>query len=147
MLASRLLSRDNDRYRIYMKLRRSKIITVTYNTEHDVQYRHLGGSRATARSVSTRIAQLDNAGTPQEREQKVGSDSGFLWRLNAYWRYEAVNGGVLIECESVSLSRGIPLLLRPFATGAVEGVARESLERTLVGLRRYLTTAPAGVRR
>ena len=75
----------------------------------------------------------------QEREQKVGSDSGFLWRLNAYWRYEAVNGGVLIECESVSLSRAIPFVLRPFATGAVEGVARESLERTLVGLRRYLT--------
>ena len=123
VLASRLLSRDNDRYRIYMKLRRSKIITVTYNTEHDVQYRHLGASRAAARSVATRIAQLDNAGTPQERELKVGSD----------------NGGVLIECESVSLSRAIPLLLRPFATGAVEGVARESLERTLVGLRRYLT--------
>jgi putative flippase GtrA len=139
VLASRLLSRDNDRYRIYMKLRRSKIITVTYNTEHEVQYRHLGASRAAARSVATRIAQLDNAGTPQERELKVGSDSGYLWRLNAYWRYEAVNGGVLIECESVSLSRAIPLLLRPFATGAVEGVARESLERTLVGLRRYLT--------
>ena len=86
MLASRLLSRDNDRYRIYMKLRRSKIITVTYNTEHDVESRRLGASRAAARSVATRIAQLDNAGTPQEREQKVGSDSGYLWRLNAYWR-------------------------------------------------------------
>jgi putative flippase GtrA len=139
VLASRLLARDNDHYRIYMKLRRSKIITVTYNTEHDVKYRRLGSSRATARSVATRIAQLDNAGTPQERELKVGSDSGYLWRLNAYWRYEAVNGGVLIECESVSLSRAIPFVLRPFATGAVEGVARESLERTLVGLRRYLT--------
>jgi putative flippase GtrA len=139
VLASKLLARDNDRYRIYMKLRRSKIITVTYNTEHDVQYRHLGSSRASARSVATKIAQLDDAGTPQERELKAGSDSGYLWRLNAYWRYEAVNGGVMIECESVSLSRAIPFMLRPFATGAVEGVARESLERTLVGLRRYLT--------
>ena len=139
VLASRLLARDNDRYRIYMKIRRSKIITVTYNTEHDVQYRHLGSSRATARGVATKIAQLDAAGTPQEHELKAGSDSGYLWRLNAYWRYEAINGGVLIECESVSLSRAIPFVLRPFATGAVEGVARESLERTLVGLRQYLT--------
>ena len=139
VVASRLLARDNDRYRIYMKIRRSKIITVTYNTEHDVQHRRLGSARVAARSAATRIAQLDNAGTPQERELKVGSDSGYLWRLNAYWRYEAVNGGVLIECESVSLSRTIPFVLRPFATGAVEGVARESLERTLVGLRRYLT--------
>ena len=139
VLASRLLSRDGDRYRIFMKIRRSKIITVTYNTEHDVLYRRIGPSRTAARSVATRIAQVDNAGTPQERELKPGSDSGYLWRLNAYWRYEATDGGVLIECESVSLSRAIPFMLRPFATGTVEGVARESLERTLTGLRRYLT--------
>jgi putative flippase GtrA len=138
VLASKLLAHEGDRYRIFMKLRRSKIITVTYNTEHDVQYRRVGASRAAARSVATRIAQLDDAGTPQERELKIGSDSGYLWRLNAYWRYEATDGGVLIECESVSLSRAIPFVLRPFATGAVEGVARESLERTLTGLRRYL---------
>lgn len=143
VLASKLLAHDGDRYRIYMKIRRSKIVTVTYNTEHDVQYRRLGPSRATARSAATRIAQLDNAGTPQEIELKPGSDSGYLWRLNAYWRYEATGGGVLIECESVSLSRSIPFVLRPFATGAVEGVARESLERTLTGLRRYLSRPQA----
>ena len=141
VLASKLLGHDADRYRIFMKIRRSKIITVTYNTEHDVQYRRLGASRAAARSVATRIAQLDKPGTPQETELKAGSDSGYLWRLNAYWRYETVDGGLLIECESVSLSRGIPFVLRPFATGTVEGVARESLERTLTGLRRYLTRA------
>ena len=122
-----------------MKLRRSKVITVTYNTEHDVRYRRLGQRAASARSVATRIAQLDDAGTPQEHELKPGSDGGYLWRLNAYWRYEAVPGGVLIECESVSLSRAVPYVLRPFATGLVEGLARESLERTLVGLRTYLT--------
>jgi hypothetical protein len=141
ILASRLLSHTDDRYQIFMKVRRSKVITVTYNTEHDVRYRRLGTARAAARSVATRIAQLDGAGTPQERELPPGSDSGYLWRLNAYWHYEAVPGGVLIECESVSLSRAVPMVLRPFATGLVEGLARESLERTLVGLRTYLTTS------
>jgi putative flippase GtrA len=139
VIASKLLSKEGDHYRIFLKLRRSKVVTVTYNTEHAVGYRRLGPSRASARSVSTRIAELENAGTPDEREKKVGSDSGYLWRLNAYWRYEAAGDGVLIECESVSLSRGVPLLLRPFITGVVEGLARESLERTLVGLRAYLT--------
>jgi putative flippase GtrA len=139
VIASKLLSRDGDRYRIFMKLRRSKIITVTYNTEHAVEYRRLDTARATARSVSTRIAELEEAGTPREREKKIGSDSGYLWRLNAYWRYEAVNDGVMIECESVSLSRAVPMLLRPFVTATVEGLARESLQRTLVGLRTYLT--------
>jgi len=35
----------------------------------------------------------------------VGDDRGFLWRLNAYWRYEQVAGGVIAECESITLSR------------------------------------------
>ena len=139
VLASRLIARDNDRYRIFMKIRRTKFITVSYNTEHDVLYRRIGPNRASAKSVATRIAQLTGEGNA-EREMKVGSDGGYLWRLNAYWRYEAVNGGVLIECESVSLSRSIPTLLRLFVTRAAEGVARESLERTLFGLRKYLTT-------
>ena len=83
-------------------------MTVTYNTEHAVEVRQLGASRATVRSVSTRIAELADAGTANEREKPDGRDQGFLWRLNAYWRYEAVNGGVLIECESISLSRDVP---------------------------------------
>jgi hypothetical protein len=46
---------------------------------------------------------------------------------------------VLIECESVSLSRSVPVLLKPFVTGMVERVARDSLERTLVSLKRVLS--------
>ena len=49
---------------------------------------------------------------------------------------------MLIECESVSLSRSVPVLLRPLISGIVEGVARDSLERTLTSLRRALAGAP-----
>ncbi len=120
VLSSKLIARDGDRLRIYMKLRRESVITVTYNTEHAVEYRRLNETRASSRSVATKIAELENTGTAQEREKPVGKDHGFLWRLNAYWRYEQVNGGVLIECESASLSRSVPLLLRPFVMGTVE---------------------------
>lgn len=139
VIASRLIARDGDHLRVFLKLRRTKVITATYNTEHNVEYRRLGGQRASSRSVATRIAELDDAGTAAEHEKAVGMDSGYLWRLNAYWRYEQLNDGVLIECESVSLSRSIPTLLRPFISGVVEGVARESLERTLASLRQVLT--------
>jgi putative flippase GtrA len=138
VIASRLIARDGEHLRVFLKLRRTKVITATYNTEHNVEYRHLGGQRAMSRSIATRIAELADAGTPAEHEKPAGADSGYLWRLNAYWRYEQSNGGVLIECESVSLSRNIPTLLRPFISGVVEGVARDSLERTLVSLRRVL---------
>jgi hypothetical protein len=139
VVASKLLSRDGDRVRVFLKLKRDSIITVTYNTEHDVRYRSLGTKRASSRSVSTRIAELEHAGTAREREKPVGNDHGFLWRLNAYWRFEQVDEGVIIECESVSLSRGVPSLLRPFVTGTVERIARESLNNTLVSLRKELS--------
>lgn len=139
VLASRLLRRDGDRVAVFMKLRRSAVITVSYNTEHDVEYRRLGPRRATAKSVATRIAELADAGTPREREKAPGDDSGFLWRLNAYWRYEAVDGGVLIECESVSLSRNAPFGLRTMVGPIIDRIARESLENTLRTLRKVLS--------
>jgi len=142
VVASKLLAKEGDRVNIFLKLRRTKIITVTYNTEHAVVYRKIGGARASARSVATKIAELQDAGTATEKEKRPGDDSGFLWRLNAYWRYEAVPGGVLIECESVSLSRKVPLLLRPVSP-MVDGVARDSLERTLRSLRAVLVKPAA----
>lgn len=135
VLASHLIARDGDRVNVFMKLRRTNLITVTYNTEHVVDYRRIATERASARSVATKIAELANAGTPQEHEKPSAEDNGFLWRLNAYWRYEAVPGGVLVECESVSLSRAVPTLLRPVANPIVDRIARESLTRTLVSLR------------
>lgn len=138
VVASKLLARDGDRLRVYMKLRRDSVITVTYNTEHAVEYKQLGATRASSRSVATKIAELADAGTPQESEKPQGNDHGFLWKLNAYWRFEQVDGGVLIECESVSLSRSVPMLLRPFVTGTVERIARESLQKTLTSLRTEL---------
>ncbi len=143
VLASKLLSREGDRTRVYLKLRRESLITVTYNTEHTIENRRLTGTRATRRSAATKIAELADAGTPREREKPAASDRGFLWRLNAYWRYEQTDGGVVIECESVSLSRSVPVLLRPFVTATVERIARESLEKTLTTLKKELTRVSA----
>ena len=135
---SKLLARDGDRVRVYLRLfRDAGPVEATYNSEHAVEYRRLG-TRATNRSVSTKIAELDDPGTPQEREKAPGEDNGFLWRLNAYWRYEQLGTGVLIECESVSLSRNVPLLIRPIANPIVDRIARESLRNTLTSLRKFL---------
>jgi hypothetical protein len=131
VLAAKILEDRGDTLRVYLKLTRKELITVTYHTEHLVELTPHGPGRISSRSVATKIAELADAGTPREREKPAGADLGLLWRLNAYWRYEEAPGGVLVECESLSLSRGIPLLLKPFASGTVNRVARESMTRTL----------------
>ena len=132
---SRLLSRDGNDFKIFYRVRKRKIITVTLDTEHDVRYTRLDDSDWYSRSVSTRIAEVENAGRPDEREKPAGHDGGFLWRINSYWRFVERDGGVYVECESISLTRDIPTglgwLIGPFVTG----IPKESLESTLGGTR------------
>lgn len=139
---SRLLSREGDVFWIFLRLRRKKIVTVYYNTEHLVKYTRHGGNRVSSRSTATRIAELDEPGTPGEREKPLGRDNGFLWRLNSYWRFQQKEGGIIVECESISLSRSIPILLSWLIRGYVESVPRESLERTLISIRDGLLLKP-----
>jgi hypothetical protein len=135
VLQSTVLERRPDWMRMSLKLQRKKIVTVVFNTEHVVTFARDGASRATSASTATKIAEVTDAGTPQERELPIGDDRGFLWRLNAYWRYEDVPGGVIAECESITLSRDVPSVVRYFVMPLIERAARESMTRTLVALR------------
>lgn len=143
VLETRVLDRGPDWMEVYLKLVRKKIVTATYNTEHRVEYARHGTRRASSRTVATRIAEVADAGRPSEREKPAGEDRGFLWRMNSYWRYEETEAGVLVECESITLSRSIPLLARPFVAPIVNGVAEESLDRTLSSLRERIVSSSA----
>jgi hypothetical protein len=141
VLAARVLTRQADSLRLFLRLQRNQIVTVVYNTQHDVRWARQGSRRAHSRSVSTRIAEVTGAGTADERERRPGEDRGFLWRLNSYWRYEQVQGGVLVECESLSLSRTAPPLVRNVIRPVVDDLARGAMERTLRGVRTRLMKA------
>jgi hypothetical protein len=127
VLESRVLSRRGDVLRVYLKLTRTAVVTVTYDTEHEVTFTRLSPTVATSRSVSTRI-----------KEAGGGSDRGFLWRLNSYWRYTQVGDDVRIDVESLSLSRAVPRVARPVARPIIDRIGRESLRRTLASVRQFL---------
>jgi hypothetical protein len=136
--ASKLQSRDGDRFKFFLRFVMKKVITVVVNSEHEGVFRRPAPDRAEGWIHSTRIAEVENAGEPTEREKPIGNDGGYLWRLNTYWRLLARDGGVFIHCESVSLSRGIPVgfgwLVGPFVTS----IPRESLTFTLETTRQQL---------
>jgi len=147
VLETRVLSRQADGLRLFLKLQRRSLVSVAYNTEHDVRYRRHSDSRASSRSVATKIVELDDVGLPSERERAADEDHGFLWRMNSYWRYEAVPGGVIVELESLTLSRGLPWGTRTVIRPLVERVANESIERTLVKLGQRIRLADARTER
>ena len=134
---------DGDSMRVYLKLRRKKFVTVYYGTEHVMDYARHGAVKASSRSVATRIAELVDVGSAGEREKPIGNDRGFLWRLNSYWRYHELDGGVIVECESISLSRSIPSVVRWMVTPMINSAARESMARTLTSMRARLVPQAA----
>lgn len=125
VLDARVLRRGEDSLSVYLKLTRSAIVTVTYDSEHDVMFARHSPGFATSRSVSTRIRETD------------GGDRGFLWRLNSYWRYRQVGAAVQVDVLSLSLSRDVPMLARPIAGPIINRVARESMRRTLEAMQRF----------
>ena len=134
--SSRLIAREGDDFRMFLRLRRKKVVTVHYNTHHFVRYARRGPGQASSASYATRIAEIEDAGTARETEKPVGDDRGFLWRLNSYWRFEEAWGGVIVELESISLSRGVPVALRWLVGRYLDSVPRESIAATLEPIQR-----------
>jgi len=135
---SRLLSHRGDDFDFSLRFVMTKVITVVVDGEHHARFAWLGPGRARSWIHSTRLAEVSGAGTSAERTEPVGKGGGYLWRLNSYWRFEERDGGVYVECESVSLTRDIPFglgwIVRPFVTS----LPRESLELTLTKTREEL---------
>jgi hypothetical protein len=137
---SRLLSKNGNNYRFYFRLKRTKaIVTAHYNTEQVCDYFPHGNGKASSRSIATKIAEIEDAGKPSEKEYPPGDDRGFLWRLVSWWRFQQTDKGVIVECESASLSRNIPTIAKliPGVSSYIRSVPRESLESVLTSIRTH----------
>jgi hypothetical protein len=135
---SKILNRDGQRFRVQMRLLKKKVLTVVLDTEHQIEYFRLDRNRWYSLSRSSRIAEVQDAGQPGERDLPVGQDHGFLWRLNSYWRFQESGGGVIIECEAVSLTRAVPAGLAWLIDPIICNLPRESLANTLRATRSAL---------
>jgi hypothetical protein len=138
---SKILSKDGDSFTVFLRFYQKKGIAVVVNSDHRAQFTRWTPAHVSSRIVSTRIQEVENPGGPDEREKPVGQDGGYLWRLNTYWRFVERDGGVYVQCESVTLTRGIPFglgwLIGPFITS----IPRESLAFTLETTRKTLASS------
>lgn len=138
VIGSKLISRRGNDFEIYLRLLKKKILTVVIDTDHDVHYESINRNRWICHSHTTRIAEVENAGTPNEKVLPPDTGFGFMWRLNSYWRFEQRDGGVFLECRAVSLSRDIPLGLGWIIEPIVQKLPKESLIHTLECTRQAL---------
>ena len=133
---SKIESRNVDHFRVLLRFRRHKVITVVLNTEHEIDYFHDSPERAHSRSSTVRIAEVENAGKSDEREKTPGDDGGYLWRMETWWRMEERDGGVYVQSEVVSLTRDIPAMLNWLIGPFVTSIPKETLTATLEATRK-----------
>ena len=144
VMASKLISRSGNDFQIYLRLLKKKIITVVLDTDHEVHYSQVDAARWCCRSYTTRIAEVEEAGKPQERVLEPDAGYGFLWRLYSYWRFQERDGAVYAECRVVSLTRDVPKGLGWIIEPIIRKLPRESLINTLELTRRAVGAATAG---
>jgi hypothetical protein len=154
---SKIESREGEHFRVFLRFRRHKVITVVLNTEHEVQYFRDAPGRAHSRSSAMRIAEVENPGRSDEREKQPGQDGGYLWRMETWWRMEERDGGVYVQSEVASLTRDIPTglgwLVGPFVTSipketllfTLESTRRAVVARTKTGPRRDSSLTGVGL--
>jgi hypothetical protein len=140
---SKLIERHGDESKIYFQFFNHSIVTVILNADFDVRDTQFGLGRFQTVSRSTRIAEVENADSPNEHEKTVGNDHGYMWRLYTYWRIEEKDGGVYVQNESVSLSRTVPALLAFVVNPLVKSIPRNVLIHLLTDTRNAVEKAEA----
>jgi hypothetical protein len=140
-----ILSHHGDDFKVSMRLLKKKsLVTVVLDTDHEIRYHRLSDTRWWSRSRTTRIVEVENAGSRSERRLPPDTGHGYLWRLNTYWTFQERDGGTYVECEAISLTRDIPRALRLLIAPIVRDLPVESLTNTLS---RTKAAAAAGERK
>jgi hypothetical protein len=139
---SKLVKQSGEEFDVFLRLHRQVRIKallgygfpVEFNTAYHVRYYKTGETQQ-VRSISTRIAQVKDPKKSHTEEHEVGYDSGYLWRLQSYWRLYPVQGGVMVECEAVSLSRSVPGFVEKMVTYFTTNFPEDSMRNTLKATR------------
>ena len=147
VIAARVISHQGNDYKIFMRLYQKRFTTVVFNTDYDIHWDQVDPKKVYSNSYSTRIAQVKDPSHPDGEEMPVGKDSGYLWRLYTYWRFQEKDGGVYVQCEAVSLTRDIPTglgwLLRPLVTKIPKESLNKVLSRTREVVQKQISTQQA----
>jgi hypothetical protein len=137
VIDSELLGKEGDAYRVRLRIKEgaagvSAVLDVT------ARVRYFFPETGTGYSLSTadEIRELKDHGSAKERLLPAGQGSGYLWRAATLNRFVERKDGVLVEMETVGLSRSFPPLLGWLIEPVARRLGRQSVELSLQEFRR-----------
>jgi hypothetical protein len=133
---------DNDRFSLLM-LSKVLFVTVALAGQYESHLTCLDVTRCYIISYSVLTQQIKDFGRSSERALPPDQGDGFLWRLYGVTSFEERNGGVVIENETIGLSRDIPISVRWLVNPIVSKLPRNSLTTGLTQTRDAVSAATA----
>lgn len=121
---------DEDRFSVVL-MNKSFFMKKALKADFGARYFRLDDSRWYSIVESTRIQEIEGYGSASARLLPADEGSGLIWRAASITRYEAHDGGVIVQFEAMVLSRDIPGALRWIIDPIVRRVARESVQSSL----------------
>jgi len=128
---SHTVKREGHEVKGNWRLQRKGIVPVILDVDEEVRYSEIGPGKWKGQSYARNIIEVNTALFSGGKKFPPGEGHGYLWRLYGYWTLENVNGGVLAECRTLSLSRDIPQGLAWAVGPYVQKMPEESLISTL----------------
>jgi hypothetical protein len=126
-----VVSQSRNHFVVAYRITKTKVVTAVLDTVQAIDYQPLGSGKLAVQSHSQSVRQVENPDKPTEQVLAEGEGSGFLWAMNSYWRMQERDGGVYVECEAITLSRGVPTGLGALINPVLQSFAEDSLKKTL----------------
>jgi hypothetical protein len=131
VIESKQLKREGDHWQYMLRFQRRQLKAVTLNATCEADWSKLDDTHLYGKSFCAHIGEVKSLNKPDE-ELPAGSQHGYLWRLNTYWRLEQNDGGVYAEVEQISLSRDTSRLAPArYLNGFIENFPQASVEHIL----------------
>ena len=108
-----VLERGQDQVElIVVAVQKAFSVTAAVETDDDVKIVRPAPNKALITCNAVRVQEIADYGNPSEHPFVEARRPGYVWRAVVVQRLEERDGGVYVELETVSLSRGIPLEVR-----------------------------------
>jgi hypothetical protein len=128
---SRLLSQNGNDSEVFLQFYSKTIVTAVFNVNFASRTTNYSPTRTQIRSCSTRVADVDNFGTPNEHELSPADSRGYLWELCTWWHIEEKTGGTYIQVEAIELSRTVPFAFAWIVNPIIRNVPKAFLSHLL----------------
>jgi hypothetical protein len=119
-------------------------VTAAVEANEDIQIARPSADRVCITADSVHIEEIADYGEPSEHVFPDGRRPGYVWRALIVQRLEQRDGGVYVELETISLSRGIPIevrwLIKPLTNDLPRKMMADLLDETRTAVQRTVAS-------